>query len=1287
MAPQQPPFDEEGLAQFEPIRMYDAPGVILDQILSGRGSAALAIRTLADSPSLSPLERQGISGRVKEAIGRNPVTDTIVDLVTNPFVLLLALTSPITAKQIMRNGGRLISSIPQGGFGKKAIDIARSANLLGLTNSVNNRGILSVLQRAQKRFGDLVSQEADLVHTHGHKITQYLEQKYKTSVTSLDPMDYAPGALRDELKLLGATVRAYHEGRDVPNFIRRSSAGLRPSMKVVMRDGTEKWNLGQEGNIHTDLEQVLRNRRGGISTRAARVKFADPTVDLKGMHESYLRAREIGAGTFTYKGKEYRVPPQFDVTETVRVRGVGPRTLQHQIADSPSAFQLPTPEAIPPSIPVRQVVGREEQQRQWHAKGTYKQWLQDYAGGAGLEYANGVRDLYRRRWYMLTGKDSPANEAQALAGNRFVVDEDKVLKLYQHISKLKDDTAFGLLDPDLVDLVRKGRVSETEFKGYVRQVVEMNSTNRYAPRNDFVEIRNGKRIDPQSEEAMAARVASMRDPKNRTMGSAMAKKTPNAQHYDPEDLEILESQFGTSRGLRREIRASRDYAVAAKDEPTFLTMNTARQAGRYARESAGNYVLYIDQVPKDVMAIFNEETRRLNKQAGLLDARGRLKETVGTKELYREPLSVGQTAKSMYDDIMGGRGRGGEPVGGFNINDLLEAGMRPGREAPETIQFMREFMIPRLTGQPGATMKNMMSYRALQSAKSTAEWLAKSPMFNWATDPNTLFGRAKASMESFAASPASLASARAMSGGIASYLYKTHLSLNMFSVLGQMLQTPSFLLPTLGADAWWQGVKKAGQQLNAYAKERTTLPPNISQAERRALLQKHIPLSNVDGRDLLAITDDLLDSIDGSIIKSRLQAQRRPGMLEWALLEAPMKFFEKAEVFNRIATGEATQFAMRRATMKPGAGGIMGYRRGVVGGAVNEMDQIEQMVGFVNYGATPLNTPMALASPSNPLFGIINLASAPIRQFVTFPLRSMLYPMTVSPILGGGKREFGLGRFGGPSWEINATVGDFMRIMGTGAVIYEVGKNMLGADLSQQLGGQALTDYPQKILSGKVGDLLPPIVDIPLDTVAGILQFDDEKLGNTVARLVPSGVALQRLSYMLPKLPDLPGVEIQREYADWGSMREDGTVPIYRSDGTLMEFRGGIGTILRGIGADMGRFKDDREAVAFLIRNRDRMVQMKSEYKNAILANSFSKAKAIEAEFKKAFGMPMNVQKQEWDRAIEAREQSLLARQIERLPNAFEQQYRGVIAPGYSSQLSPFSSGLVPPSDLGGLGQ
>ena len=167
---------------------------------------------------------------------------------------------------------------------------------------------------------------------------------------------------------------------------------------------------------------------------------------------------------------------------------------------------------------------------------------------------------------------------------------------------------------------------------------------------------------------------------------------------------------------------------------------------------------------------------------------------------------------------------------------------------------------------------------------------------------------------------------------------------------------------------------------------------------------------------------------------------------------------------------------------------------------------------------------------------------------------------------------------------------------------------------------------------------------------------------------------------MLPALPDLPGIEIQKEYADWTAMRDDGTIPIYKSNGTLMEFRSATGTILKGIGMDMGRFKDEREVNSFLIRNRDRMVQMKNDYKNAVMANSMGKAKQIEMSYQKAFGMPLKVQHNEWGNAIEAREKTMMARQIERLPNPFEPQYQQYLQ-GYSSQMSPFSSGLTPPDE------
>ena len=71
MADKEPKFNEEGLSTFEPIRVYDMPGVLLNQILSGQSSAETAIRTLSDSASLTPRERQSLSGRIKDLEQRN----------------------------------------------------------------------------------------------------------------------------------------------------------------------------------------------------------------------------------------------------------------------------------------------------------------------------------------------------------------------------------------------------------------------------------------------------------------------------------------------------------------------------------------------------------------------------------------------------------------------------------------------------------------------------------------------------------------------------------------------------------------------------------------------------------------------------------------------------------------------------------------------------------------------------------------------------------------------------------------------------------------------------------------------------------------------------------------------------------------------------------------------------------------------------------------------------------------------------------------------------------------
>ena len=1274
-APQQDKFDEEGLSAFEPIRVYDMPGVALNQILSGTGSINSLVRTVSDSASLSPRERRSVSDRIKDSIGRNAVTDTLVDLATNPFVILLALTSPITARQVAKAGGRLITGLPNSGISKRVIEMARAGNMLGLTNAVANRAVPAVMQFINKNFSTLMNDEVGMVHAPGSKIMEHLEKKYKRKVDTLDWTKFEKGELQDELRQLSAVVHSHLEGRDMQDFVRKTGVS-RPPMRVRTEQGGEHWDVGRTGTLRIKLDELIQLESKDVLKSDRTLQLRDPTRDLKNLHDAWMQARKQNKTYFdiidptTNRSRTFKVPEKLEVHEDMFVQGQGERTLTRSIKAEDGAVFLPSVDAVPQGVQPRQIIEARETQRQWHDRGTYEAWLKSKYDGAAWEYAQGMQKFYRKRGYQMYGVEDAQNEAFAVAGHRFHLDTTKVQKLFEKISKGKDaPEELAFIDPEIRTMVRSGRMTRQQFESHLDKVVNLNLTNRYVPRNDFVEMaESGARIDPYSDEGMASRAGRISDPRNRTSGSLLLKESPVSKYFDPEDLEALERAVGRSTGLEAEMGVSREYFGETR-QPVFLTMNSAKKVGRYARDTAGNYSLYLAKLPDDLKDLFASEVKRLNKERAKKTPEGdRLAEVRG---LYRESTEGKRTGYT--EDI---RRTTEPPVGGFNARDLLDAAIV--REAPEVAEFMENYLIPRMTGSAGTSIKSMMSFRAMQSAKASAKWLIDSPMLNWAKgDANSFAGRLHESLRQFAEMPTSMTDARAVTGGLAGWLYKSHLGLNMMSIVGQMLQTPSFVIPTIGWDAWSYGAKQAMKQMNGYMKERATLPLNISTEERMALRRKHFRLTNVDGRDVLGITDDILDSIDGSVMKARMNASRRPGMMEWALLEAPLRIFENAEVFNRITTGEAAQWKLRQATMRaPIVGGkfqrdvpAIERRSNVVGGALSEADQIEQYVGLINYGATPLNTPFSMASSTNPLFGTINLAISSIRQFLTFPMRSAMFPVTTSPILGGGTREFGFQKFGGQKlFDVNASVGDMFRLMGVGAVIYEVGKNLTGSDVSQQLAGQAIGDLPGRLLEGRVKDLLPPILDIPVDAITGVLQFDDQKLGDAVARVLPAGVAIQRLSRMLPALPDIPGIEIQKDYADWGSM-QNGNVPIYRSNGSLVGYQSAVGTLMKGIGADLGRFKDEQEVTSFLIKNRERMVQMKTEYKNAMMSNSISKAKAVEAQFQKTFGIPLRVQGSEWKNAQKLQEETLMARQLERISKAAQPQYRYVLE-DYSSQLS-----------------
>jgi len=89
---------------FEQLASYDKPQLLLTQALDNELTVRGALQTLVDVDGLSPKERDLFTTRLKERIGRNSVTDAAVDVLTNPFVLLMMVTSPAAGSALSRTG-------------------------------------------------------------------------------------------------------------------------------------------------------------------------------------------------------------------------------------------------------------------------------------------------------------------------------------------------------------------------------------------------------------------------------------------------------------------------------------------------------------------------------------------------------------------------------------------------------------------------------------------------------------------------------------------------------------------------------------------------------------------------------------------------------------------------------------------------------------------------------------------------------------------------------------------------------------------------------------------------------------------------------------------------------------------------------------------------------------------------------------------------------------------------------------------------------------------------------
>ena len=180
---------------------------------------------------------------------------------------------------------------------------------------------------------------------------------------------------------------------------------------------------------------------------------------------------------------------------------------------------------------------------------------------------------------------------------------------------------------------------------------------------------------------------------------------------------------------------------------------------------------------------------------------------------------------------------------------------------------------------------------------------------------------------------------------------------------------------------------------------------------------------------------------------------------------------------------------------------------------------------------------------------------------------------------------------------------------------------------------------------------LSPAFSTIRDASQALMEDDMSLMGTLAPRFIPGGIAFSRLLNIAPRVSEPRGWTggLQRESADWGQIQPNGQVPIYRADGSLLEYRSAAKTILGGLGFNSYMFQNDKALNGFLVKNRQSVIEERRKYVDALLANNMSKANQIKASFEKRFKFPLSVSKQQMDSALQLREVPLKERMYQRL--------------------------------------
>jgi len=1223
-------FDDEGLVEgnFDQIRIYDAPVVAMTQIMDGEASWRSFRDTFLDPASLSPSERDSITGRMKKALGDNPLGNALVDVATNPFVLLMFATSPAAGSAI-KSGGRVFTGLAKevGGRGSEYMEyVVGNFSPLRMTHLLNahqlgaGTPLTSVLHEVTSRLDDLASQDSLQIRQATVEALEKISAKFGAKVNSLDPSK-APAvsanvngemmSAKEYLKRFNTYAYAHMSG--MTKNVKRTHSTIAPTTILEMDVGGKIQQVPLHSKQATKVQDLLSARAGQIADKNK---------------EGFTRIND--------KIREYLFRSDFKIPKNAKFMGV-------RSSETSRGFVK-----LGKDDKAVNVMTRERDVAALDPGGKTTQWLEREGFMPMLTQSRSMMKARYAEMFLKGGQD-------ALASGKFEYDENKLMRIFSALSdsaKTNNYQAseflvremFGGVDDVLRTKLIKGFEDKTiNFKDFKKMLVDVRSKDdidNFMSRNVWSFIyKDGKKIRVDASNLSRSQ-----------RNSSISGRTMERQLQDPltdiEDLERIKALYNDGRGTPGTLldRIQKSKSI---------------QQGRLAVGAESNRIQVMNF---DYLNSFNKYLRSTrNDLAMFIDPLGPAsKQAIKDFKFFESPLvspGVGRLKAYKYGAGSASRYSAVEEIAKAIKNSETSGG-------DHAYKYITETLMERIQGN--VPMKDYLSEWSSTAAKRFAGWLGNSKFMNEVAKGGPAPNRFIQGLKEFAEEPLTESSASRTGRNLTTLLYTSHLGFNLGSAALNLFQPLMFANASMGAKAMIKGYGEGLSQYFNYVQKRMALPGGIAADPLKVdeLRKKVFRLSNIempDGSvsDLLDIRKNAFELLDSEAFAGAA-ATGKPGLKFWAS-ELPLKIFTNSEIFNRVVTGEAMLAASRN------AGQIKGVAKGKIAnvfsgggssGSIRASDNIRQMVQNTQFGSDLVNSPALMQSTG---FGL-----PWVRQFFSFPIRTLTAWTDTSSMINQGRRTWGVLGFE-TQGRYTAMMHDFVRMMGASAVMYEAGKNALGVDLSRGLSGQTLyesTIVGPMVLEGKDRIAyhlpIPPAGDILMDAAEALTQDDVSILGTMLPRFVPGGIGISRLLNVAPRITNPSGYlgGLQRESADWSKMNAQGQIPIYRADGSLLEYRSGIKSVLGSLGFNSYMFKNDKELNRFLVKNRQAVVDERRKYLDAMLGNDMAKAAKVKQNFEKRFKFPLSVSKMQVDKAIELREVPLKERMYKRMTPDMRPQVR-----------------------------